>query len=141
MVTPGPACPPPQGPRGASGGAGPSAAERGEASAGEESLVRHEAAEGGAMAAAGWGLLRDVHGRGDQVRIHDRRWVVLFPRRVGAVGDYNSRRALRRSAARPRRAVGAGPLGTCSLTGPGPSAATGMAATEYPPGCRELGGC
>lgn len=48
-----------------------------EVSAGADSLVHHEAAEGGAVAAAGRGLLRDVHGRGDQVRMHGRRWVRL----------------------------------------------------------------
>lgn len=70
--------------------------------AGEGSVVHNEAAESGAVAAAGWGLLRDVHGRGDQVRIPGRRWVGFFPRLVGAVEDYNSRRAVRQNAGRSR---------------------------------------
>lgn len=63
--------PPPQpGPRGAARGAALPAGEREQLSAGKELLVRHEAAQSGAVAAAGWGVLRDVHGRGDQVRLH-----------------------------------------------------------------------
>lgn len=58
------------GPRGAARGAALPAGEWEPLSAGEELLVRHEATQSGAVAAAGWGVLRDVHGRGDQVRLH-----------------------------------------------------------------------
>lgn len=96
------------------------AAGTGESSAGKDSLVHHEAAESGAVAAAGWGLLRDVHGRGDQVRIQGRRWVVVFFRVVCAVGDYNSRRALRQNAGRPLRLLARCLLGHVVLLRPGP---------------------
>lgn len=58
-----------------------------------------------------------------------------------AVEDYNSRRAPRQNAGRPRRAVSAPPAGKCSPAAPWPSPAAGMAATECPPVAERWGGC